>query len=296
MLKRIEEALLDSKPSLVVVGGDANTNLAGALATRKLGIILAHMEAGLRSYDWRMPEEHNRIIIDHISDILLPPTEQARKNLIQDNVKGNIHVVGNPIVDAVEQNLSIADKRSRILETQGLQPEEYFLCTIHREENVDDQKRLEEVIQTFITICRRFKTTICLPLHPRTRRRLAEFGLFSSIGKEKLIRTSEPLGYIDFLKLLVNCRIVLTDSGGIQEEACISKVPCVTLRESTERPETVDVGANEVAGIKTTGVLKAMKNMLESRRAWDNPFGDGKSAERIVNILEKYLRRKVYRQ
>jgi UDP-N-acetylglucosamine 2-epimerase (non-hydrolysing) len=289
MIKGIENALLDSKPKLVIVGGDANTNLAGALAARKLGLIVAHMEAGLRSHDWSMPEEHNRVMIDHISEILFAPTPAAKQNLLADNVKGEIYVVGNPIVDAVTQNQEIANQKSNVLEDYGLQSGEYFLCTIHREENVDNEKRLRAVVSTIISVCRKYNINVMFPIHPRTRKRLNQFGLLSGLSKEKLIQIIEPLGYIDFLRLMINAQIVLTDSGGIQEEACISKVPCITLRENTERPETVEVGANFVAGTSKDSVIQALDIMLNREKVWDNPFGDGKTSERIIGILQKYL-------
>lgn len=289
MIKGLEQSFLEARPALVIVGGDANTNLAGALAARKLGIAVAHMEAGLRSHDWRMPEEHNRVIIDHISEYLFPPTEQAKQNLLEDNVKGQIHLVGNTIVDAVYQNLEIAKQKSNILSSLALAPNDYFLITSHREENVDDPEKLSYILEGLAGLGQRFGKRLLFPLHPRTRRRLQEFGLWERATHIDFLDLAEPVGYLDFLLILANTALVLTDSGGIQEEACILQVPCVTLRDNTERPETVEVGANMIAGLEPKQVLATVEQMLERARVWPNPFGDGYAGERIVNILSQTL-------
>ena len=285
MIKGLEKAFLEARPRIVVVGGDANTNLAGALAARKLGLRVAHVEAGLRSDDWRMPEEHNRVMIDHISEYLFPPTERAKQNLIDDNVKGEIELTGNTIVDAVHQNLKLASRKSEILDILSLSPGGYFLVTSHREENVDSKAILEGIIESLHMIHNQYNLPIIFPIHPRTRKRLQEFGLEKKAESIKGLRLIEPLGYLDFLLLLSKTKLVLTDSGGIQEEACILRVPCVTLRESTERPETVDVGANLVAGTTPPRVVSAVEQMLRMEKDWENPFGDGRAGERIASFL-----------
>jgi UDP-N-acetylglucosamine 2-epimerase (non-hydrolysing) len=289
MMKGVEEALLVERPAVVIVGGDANTNLAGALATRKLVYIkLAHMEAGLRSNDWLMPEEHNRVMIDHISDILFPPTEQAKRNLIKENCKGTIHVVGNPIVDSVLQNIDLARKKSKILENQGLPHGKYFLLTTHREENVENLERLTNIVATIKAMDDKYGSSVVFPIHPRTSKRLADFGLETSLTSIPGLVLIPPVGYLDFLNLLANCRLVLTDSGGIQEESCIIGVPCVTLRENTERPETLVAGSNIIGGTDPSRVLNAVdKMLLLPSNDWPNPFGDGKSSVRIVDVLIK---------
>jgi len=279
MLKGIEKVLLKERPTMILVGGDANTNLAGALAARKLHIKVGHMEAGLRSHDWRMPEEHNRIMIDHISEYLFTPTESAKENLIKDNVPGKIFVTGNTIVDAVNQNLELASGKSNILERLSLSANSYFLVTCHREENVDHRDKLKSVLESLQLISQKYDHEIIFPVHPRTQKRLNEFSL--ALPSVRLI---EPVGYLDFLKLEANARLILTDSGGIQEEACIMQVPCVTLRESTERPEAVEVGANIVAGLEPQDVLGAVEQMVNKNREWINPFGDGRAGERIARI------------
>ncbi len=287
MLKGIERALLEEKPRIVLAVGDANTNLAGALAARKLQIELGHVEAGLRSDDWQMPEEHNRVMIDHISELLFAPTEREKENLIKDNVKGEIFVVGNTIVDAVHQNLEVAKVRSSILDRLNLRPNDYFVLTLHREENVDYRENLEGIVESLRVISQKYGNQIIYPIHPRTKKRLKEFDLEGKARSTKNLRLIEPLGYLDFLLLLSNASLALTDSGGIQEESCILKVPCITLRKSTERPQTVEVGANFVAGLKTSNILQGAAKMLKAKREWVNPFGDGQAAKRIINIVEK---------
>ena len=284
MIKGIERALFIEKPKIVLVCGDANTNLAGAIAARKLQIKVGHVEAGLRSDDWQMPEEHNRVMIDHISELLFAPTEKEKKNLIKDNVKGKIFVVGNTVVDAIYQNLEIAKAMDSILNKLGLNSDGYFLLTLHREENVDYEENLKKVLNSLEMIIEEYDKQIIFPIHPRTRKRLKEFGLkekAESIEKLKLI---PPLGYLDFLMLLANAQLVLTDSGGIQEESCVLRVPCITLRKSTERPETVKAGANFVAGLEAKDILRGLSEMLERERNWGNPFGDGVAGEKIVKI------------
>jgi len=291
MLRQIEAALIDSKPRIVVVGGDANTNLAGALATRKLGIGLAHMEAGLRSNDWRMPEEHNRVMIDHISDVLFAPTEQAKRNLLEDNVKGEIHVVGNTIVDAVYQNIDIARQRSKILQHLNLRERGYFLLTIHREENVDREEILLKLVENVEAVLNEYQMKMILPIHPRTKSRLHRFGFWERVNCLEKLRIIEAVGYLDFLALLKSAAIVLTDSGGVQEEACVLRVPCITLRENTERPETVDVGANRVVGHDIESTLYEIAHHHHNRRNWLNPYGNGRTGDRIAGILQGVLTR-----
>jgi len=289
MLRGLERVFLEAKPKIVIVGGDANTNLAGALAARKLGIRVAHVEAGLRSDDWRMPEEHNRVMIDHISEYLFPPTEKAKENLIRDNVKGEIFVTGNTIVDAVYQHLDLAQMKSKILDSLGVIPHHFFLITTHREENVDSKLFLENILKSLNTLQDQYHLPMIFPIHPRTRKRLKEFRLEQATESIEQLRLIEPLGYLDFLLLLSSTKLVLTDSGGIQEEACILRVPCVTLRESTERPETVSVGANVIAGTAPDKIVTAVEEMLSRERRWKNPFGDGRAGKRIVDFLNERL-------
>ena len=285
MIRGIETALLDARPKLVIVGGDANTNLAGALAARKLGINLAHMEAGLRSNDWRMPEEHNRVMIDHISDVLLAPTERARRNLIEDNVKGKIFVVGNSIVDAVVQNKVLADAKSNFLEELGLEGKSYFVLTLHREETVDQKNTLAKLMKNVREIYEQFQVDMVFPIHPRTKKRLDEYGMYQDAKTIPGLRMTKPVGYLDFIALLSKAKIVLTDSGGIQEESCILRVPCITLRENTERPETVELKANRIVGTDTDSTINAVNYFLKLKECnWENPYGDGNTGKRIAKI------------
>lgn len=285
MLEGIEHALLEEKPENVLVCGDANFNLAGALAARKLRLTLGHVEAGLRSNDWRMPEEHNRVMIDHISDHLFCPTPQTKQNAVEDNVKGEVHVTGNTIVDAVKRNVPFAHDRSDILSELDILPEEYIVFTAHREENVDDPEVLGDLIAVIDNAIREFETPVVYPIHPRTEKRLEQFDLDEEINAIEGLQLIDPVGYLDFLQLLSNARLVLTDSGGIQEESCITGVPCVTLRENTERPETVNVGANTVAGTDPDEVVKRALEMDSREPEWENPFGDGTAAGKIIDAI-----------
>lgn len=286
MMKGIEAALLEERPRVVIVGGDANTNLAGALAARKLQLTVGHVEAGLRSGDWRMPEEHNRVMIDHISDFLFAPTEEARENLVADHVRGQIIVTGNTIVDAVNQNVEIAKARSDVIQRFGLQPNQYFVVTAHREETVDVAANLAQLLETIVRLAEVYPgQTLVFPVHPRTAQRFEHFDFKTRLAGLPNLKLVPPVGYFDFLLLMSNATLTLTDSGGVQEEACILGVPCITLRDNTERPETVTIGANRIAGLSAGAVLPAVASALKDSRQWRNPFGDGHAAERIVAAI-----------
>jgi len=283
MLTHIENALMESEPDVLLVCGDANTNLAGALAARKIHVTVGHVEAGLRSFDWRMPEEHNRVMIDHISEYLFAPTEITRDHLEEDGVQGEVFVVGNTIVDStlkyserVPEDVSI-----RIDELTGGDP--YVLLTSHREENVDDPNVLKRVLSVVNRIGRERDLTVVFPAHPRTRKRIGEFGLQEAVDAYEHLQVVEPFRYCEFLGFLKNAEFVITDSGGIQEESCILQVPCVTIRESTERPETVEVGANQVASTDPVNILEAVDNLAHRKTSWPNPYGDGRTAQRIID-------------
>ena len=285
MLMSIEEILLKEKPGVILVCGDANTNMAGALAARKIHVKVGHVEAGLRSFDWRMPEEHNRVIIDHISEYLFAPHKQAREYLLNDGVQGEIFVVGNTIVDATLLNSEKAAREKQHLINEISDGKDYVLLTLHREENVDHPGILKGILEAIAEISE--EHLIVFPVHPRTRKRIDEFGLTDIISNSAGLKIIEPLGYLDFLALLMNAHVTLTDSGGLQEESCILQVPCITLRESTERKETVEIGANLLAGSRKSNILECFtkwKESSESKKKWSNPFGDGKASERIINI------------
>jgi UDP-N-acetylglucosamine 2-epimerase (non-hydrolysing) len=280
MLVGIEGVLLPERPDIVLVEGDTNSVLAGALTAAKLGIRVGHIEAGLRSYDRRMPEEINRVLTDHISDLLFAPTAGARDILLREGIDDNkIFVTGNTIVDAVRQNLALAKESRDVLADLKVRPKQYFLVTLHRQENVDDGARFTSILRGLEELSAALGVKVLYPLHPRARKRLTELGLAPRLT---LI---EPVDYFGFLQLESGARLILTDSGGVQEEACILGVPCVTLRDNTERPETLAVGANVLAGAEPDNIIKKAREMLAGERRWENPFGDGRAAAKIVDVV-----------
>jgi len=287
MMIGIERVLLEEKPDIVLVEGDTNTVLAGALAAVKVGVPVGHVEAGLRSFDRSMPEEINRVVADHISHLLFAPTEKARENLLKEGIGDEkVYITGNTIVDAVHENLELAKGGggNNALEGLCVADCEYFLVTVHRQENVDDLRRFKGILEGLNLVQKYFGLPVVYPIHPRSRRRMKEYGL--DAGEIILI---EPLDYLSFLLLESRAKLVFTDSGGVQEEACILKVPCVTLRDNTERPETIEVGANTLAGAEPKKILEKTKLMIDVDRRWPNPFGDGRAAKRIVDIVDKAL-------
>jgi len=281
----VEKILLSERPDIILVEGDTNTVLAGALAAVKIGIKVGHVEAGLRSYDYEMPEEINRVLVDHCSDLLFAPTEKSRQILLGEGIEGEkIHVTGNTIVDAVHQNITVADEK-KVLDEFGVQKNKYFLVTLHRQENIDNEKRLRNILTGLKKIKIQFDLPLICTIHPRTEKRLKQFGI-----KPAGIDIVPSIDYVKFLQLEKNARLVLTDSGGVQEETCILGTPCVTLRYNTERPETLDVGSNILAGAEPNNIVKCVKHMLDRSRTWNQPFGDGKAAERIMKIIIDNLR------
>jgi UDP-N-acetylglucosamine 2-epimerase (non-hydrolysing) len=280
IMSGIEKILIKEKPDIVLVQGDTNTVLAGALAAAKLHIRVGHVEAGLRSYDRTMPEEINRVMADHISDYLFAPTETARQNLVKEGIpEYKISITGNTIVDAVFQNLELSKKNSTILEKLGLKERNYFLVTSHRQENVDSPDNLRNIIAALETLHTEYSLPVIFPMHPRTQKMIKQFGL-SHDG----IMVMPPVGFLDFLQLESHARLVLTDSGGVQEETCILDVPCVTLRENTERRETIDVGANIIAGTTKDKIISSSREMLMRTADWTNPYGEGTAGKIIVTI------------
>jgi len=277
----VEKVLQGEKPDVVLVEGDTNSILAGALAAVKLHIKVGHVEAGLRSYDRNMPEEINRLLTDHCSDFLFAPTEKAKAILLGEGVpEEKIFMTGNTIVDAVYQNLEIAREKGNTLDALNLKAKEYFLVTLHRQENVDDRIRFVSILEGLDRVAAEFKTPVIYPLHPRSRKMVSEFHL-----KPQNLTLIEPVDFLSFLQLESNARLILTDSGGVQEEACILNVPCVTLRDNTERPETLEVGANILAGASPDRILEHSKAMLGRENNWVNPFGDGTAGRQIVKII-----------
>jgi UDP-N-acetylglucosamine 2-epimerase (non-hydrolysing) len=280
ILVGIEKVLMEEKPEIVLVQGDTNTVLAGALAAAKLHIRVGHVEAGLRSFDRTMPEEINRVVADHLSYHLFAPTETARQNLLAEGIEDyRICVTGNTIVDAVFQSLELSKKKATVLKDLELKPGEYFLVTSHRQENVDSPETLRSIIMGLEAIHKEYSRPIIFPMHPRTQKMVEQF-MIPLDG----ISVIEPVGFLDFLQLESNAYLVLTDSGGVQEETCILSVPCVTLRENTERPETIEVGSNVLAGTGAGEILAAVRQMLSRPRTWTNPYGDGMAGRLIVTM------------
>lgn len=282
MLIEIEEVILEESPSVVLVQGDTNSTLAGALATSKLDSELGHVEAGLRSFDDRMPEETNRVLTDHSADYLFAPTETAVDFLREEGIdESKIFQTGNTIVDAVEQNAELAAERSDALADLGIDAGEYVLLTAHRAENVDERGPFTGILEGTARIGERLGVPVVYPIHPRACERTEELDIEIPPG----IDLVEPLDFLDFLHLEANARVAVTDSGGVQEETCVLGTPCVTVRESTERPETVDVGANEVVGTNPDRIAEAGTRIKGQNRDWENPFGDGCAAVRILDAL-----------
>jgi UDP-N-acetylglucosamine 2-epimerase (non-hydrolysing) len=285
ILMGIEEILLKEQPDVILVQGDTNTVLAAALVAAKLHIKVGHVEAGLRSYDRTMPEEINRVLTDHISDFCFAPTEKAKDILLSEGIfSENIFVTGNTIVDAVYQNLDLARKKADVLERLGLKEKEYFLVTVHRQENVDNKDRFQGILSGLQQLEKEYDIPVVYPIHPRSRKKMEEFGLSADN-----INLVDPQDLFGFLQLEQNAKVVLTDSGGVQEETCILGNPCVTLRDNTERPETIDVGSNVLAGTHPEDIVDAVSMMLHKERGGSNPFGDGHSSKKIVDILEERL-------
>jgi len=284
MLIDIEKILLDEKPDIVLVQGDTNSVLAGALTSSKLGIKIGHIEAGLRSFDKNMPEEINRIITDHISDYLFVPTENAKDNLLDEGInRQNIFIVGNTIVESISQNLNLARKKDT-LKKLGLAKKGYALLTIHRPENTDNPKRLKSIFEGIKKILKVTKLKIIFPIHPRTKKVFEDSKLNNYLNLDNLLVTA-PLGYLDFLNLEENAKVILTDSGGIQEEACIIHVPCITLRNNTERPETVNIKSNILVGTNIKQIVWAFKKMENKKNDWKQPFGKNNVSKKILDVI-----------
>jgi UDP-N-acetylglucosamine 2-epimerase len=286
MLTLIEEVLSAERPDSVLVYGDTNSTLAGALAACKLRFTLAHVEAGLRSFNREMPEEHNRVLTDHCADLLFCPTRTAVDNLAQEGIKRHVHLVGDTMYDAVLQFAEIAARRSTILEDLGVKPQEYLLATVHRPYNTDDPQSLRRLLAAF----REIGEPVIFPVHPRTRRKIAELngtsGMESSTAGD--VRMIEPVGYLDMLRLEQSARVILTDSGGMQKEAYFFGVPCVTLRPETEWVETVEAGWNILVGTDRERIVEVASRHAPDQNTPPPPlFGDGRASARIVRLLEE---------
>ena len=282
MLEAIETVLLTEKPDLVLVYGDTNSTLAGALAAAKLHIPVAHVEAGLRSFNRRMPEEINRVLADHLATWLLCPTRTAVENLAREGITRGVHQVGDVMYDSLRYNAQLARKRSRILARLKLTPQDYALATVHRAENTDDPERLGSITHALEALAGE-GLPVVLPLHPRTRAALGAAGL-----SPEQLQLIAPVSYLDMLLLEQNARLILTDSGGVQKEAFFFRVPCITLRQETEWLETVQTGWNVLAGPETERIIRAA-GAAGPGSGGESPYGDGRAAERIVEIIVQGL-------
>lgn len=284
MLMRLEDILLRESPDIVLVYGDTNTTLAGALAATKLQISIAHIEAGLRSGDKSMPEEINRILVDHMSDFLFCPTKTAIDNLRREGIIKGVDLVGDVMLDAALYYAGLARKKSQILSIWNLQSKNYLLATIHRAANTDNPENLHSILQSFAQI----DEIIVFPVHPRTRKAIESLDIWRRASGMSHLLLIPPVSYLDMLQLEQNARLVLTDSGGVQKEAYFFKVPCITLRETTEWVETIADGWNVLTGTDEEVILRAVKEFTP-RDEQKNTFGDGNAAERIVGILTREL-------
>ena len=276
MISAIEEVLLTEKPDKVIVFGDTNSTLAGALAAVKLNIPIAHIEAGLRSFNNRMPEEINRIITDRISSWLFVPSKNSVKNLNNEGIRENIFIVGDIMFDAINMFKELAINRKSGYEKIITKP--YYLATIHRSENTDNEVNLRAIFDAFASI----NNIIIMPLHPRTKEKIKRYGIKTSEN----VRITEPAGYVDMIKLMGDAEIILTDSGGVQKESYYMKVPCITLRNETEWVETVQSGWNVLTGTNKNKIKNAVENAGKARkRRQPHFYGEGKTAEMIAKIL-----------
>jgi len=304
MLMRLEEVLLEQKPDWVMVYGDTNSTLAGALAAAKLHIPVAHVEAGLRSFNRDMPEEINRLLTDHVSTLLFCPTQQAVKNLKAEGIfssESNLEpsalnlephrkvlLVGDVMYDSVLHNIKLAEKKSNILEKLNLKPKGYALATVHRAENTDNPEKLESIFSAFNEIARS-ELSVVVPLHPRTQKAL-DSTISSQVTRHSSLIIINPVSYLDMLMLEKQAKVILTDSGGVQKEAYWFKVPCVTLRDETEWVETIEAGWNVLAGADADRIGHAV-DMFSSREGENSLslYGDGQAAKQIANHIQKQL-------
>jgi len=276
IMMRFEPVVLDRKPDIVLVYGDVNSTVAATLVCAKLGIRVGHVEAGLRSFDRSMPEEVNRLVTDALADILFTPSEDGDRNLAKEGVsKQKIHLVGNVMIDSLVRLLPEAQRHGR----NGF-PERYALVTLHRPSNVDNGEKLSGILQSLLDVSK--DLTVLFPAHPRTRQRLEAFSL-----KTEQLRLLDPVPYVQFLGLQRNATVVITDSGGIQEETTYLRVPCLTLRENTERPVTVSLGTNILVGQDAAKLRSELSNILQgkAKQGFIPPLWDGRAAERIADVL-----------
>lgn len=295
IISELEKILKKEAVDIVLVQGDTNAVLAGALAANKMKIPVGHVEAGLRSFDKNMPEEINRLVADSCSTLYFVPTDETGINLQNEGIShDSIYVTGNTVVDACKRNLKIALKNNKILDK--IKFNKYILLTMHRAENVDDEERLKNIVESLINL----PYNIVFPIHPHTKKSLRKLNLYDKLNNTAHIQITKPLGYLDFLQLISKSSLILTDSGGLQEEAITLDIPCITLRYNTERPETIEAGGNILAGTVASEITENINNVLNNEKLYSkmsnaiNPYGDGTSAEQIISIIkEKYSENKL---
>ena len=285
IISKLSKILSQEKPDTVIVQGDTNTVLASSIASIKSNIPVSHVESGLRSNDWRMPEEHNRIVADHISEILFAPTKISKTNLLNENVHGKIFITGNTAIDSINSYSNISKKKSQL----DILIDDYVLLTLHRSENVDNKQTLTSIIKGMINS----KADFIFPIHPRTLKRIKQFNLYNKIKNSENILLINSVGYFEMIELMKNCLFIVTDSGGIQEEATSPKIrkKVLVTRKTTDRPESVIAGLSELLGTDekkiTTSINRTLKNpLLTSKKT---PYGKGDSSSKISKILKKYF-------
>ena len=285
MLMRLEQVIQEERPDCVLVYGDTNSTLAGALAAVKLQVPVAHVEAGLRSFNRSMPEEHNRVLVDHCADLLFCPTQTAVNLLTTEGITHGVHLVGDTMYDAVLQFVELARQQSTILATLDLDPKHYLLATVHRPYNTDEPENLQGILQAFLSL----DEPVIFPVHPRTLKKISELGLgipsFTDARQVNNLHLIEPIGYLDMLMLEQNARLILTDSGGIQKEAFFFAVPCITLRPETEWVETVETGWNVLVDADPAKIVTAVASQRWPSGTPPTVFGDGQASTRIVEQL-----------
>jgi UDP-N-acetylglucosamine 2-epimerase len=290
MLTGIEQVLLFEKPDLVIVYGDTNSTLAGALAAAKQQVPVAHVEAGLRSFVRSMPEEINRVMADHVSSLLFCPTPTAVRNLKREGITRGVHLVGDVMYDSFRSNLNLAEKRSTINKKLKLRKKEFYLLTLHRAENTDVVENLERVVRILTGLDRK----VVFPIHPRTRKRLSQFGLKERLHSAENVVFIHPVGYLDMLLLEKNARFILTDSGGVQKEAFYLRTPCLTLRNETEWVETLKGGLNQLVGLNLDGIVKAIgrKSRRVTGRRSATTLATRGASSRIARIISDFSKKR----
>jgi len=284
MIEKLSKIFMNTNPDTVIVEGDTNTVLAASIASLKSKIPLSHVEAGLRSFDWRMPEEHNRIVADHISELLFAPTLTSKQNLENERVHGKTFVTGNTVIDALEYNMKLAEKKGKINID-----DEFILLTLHRAENVDNKHTLSQITRALLHCHEK----IVFPIHPRTKKRMIEFGFYNKIKNSKYITLLKPVGYFDMLLMMKKCKFILTDSGGIQEEATSQKIrkKVLVLRKTTDRPEAVKTGFSEMVGTSERKILQSIKKNTINPKTLkkSSPYGNGKASQKILKIINSSI-------